>query len=111
MTTIAGGDDSLDTLLSELLELIDKNGTVPRETKDKLTLKVLAEVLRQLKGRKQLAERVEELEKKNLITIYEKHPKTAILVTFMVFVVMNYFAHAITPEQWFGALAKMLGIP
>lgn len=99
------------TILDELLEMVEQNGNIPRDTKDRMTLRALAEVIRQLKSLDKLQKRVDALEKKNLITVYEKHPKMAITVTFAIFVIMNYAAHAITPDQWFGALAKALGIP
>ena len=104
-------NDNTPTILEELLEMVDQNGNIPRDTKDRMTLRALAEVIRQLKTLDRLEKRVEALEKKNLVTIYEKHPKMATALVFAVFVILNYAAHAITPDQWFGALAKALGIP
>jgi hypothetical protein len=98
------------TILDELLELVDQNGNIPRDTKDRMTLRALAEVIRQLKSMNKLEKRVSALEEQNLIGIYAKHPKMATAILFAVFVILNYAAHAITPDQWFSALARALGV-
>jgi hypothetical protein len=104
-------DNIEPSVLEKLLEVIEQNGSVTQKQKDQAILWGLQELLTKIKGLDALTKRVDALEKKNLITIYEKHPKMAIAITFCIFVILNYAAHAVTPDQWFGAIAKALGIP
>lgn len=103
--------ESQPDIMDKLLTMLESNGNVPPETSRRLQIEALIEILRRVKVLPSLEERVEILEHKNLITIVEKHPKLSVSVIFAAFVVLNFIAHSITPNEWVTALGKALGIP
>lgn len=99
------------TILDEIVEMLDQNGSITRDMKDRLMLKSLAEVIRMVEPIKALDKRVCTLEKRNIATMFIEHPLPMASGVFAIFIVLNLIAHSFPVETLFKAILKILGIP
>jgi hypothetical protein len=79
---------NIEQIIKEIRKIIEGNGSVSQKTKDELQWAAIMAILEAVTPLPELANRVEKLERKNIIMMAEKHPKTAIgiLVAFTLFV-------------------------
>lgn len=99
------------TILDEIMEMLDQNGSISREMKDRLMLKSIAEVIRMVEPIKTIDKRVCTLEKRNIATAFIDHPIPVSAGVFVIFIILNLIAHSFPIETLFRALLKLLGIP
>lgn len=99
------------SITEEIMDMLEANGNVDRALKDRLMLKAIGEILRKVEQLKSLDARVCELERRNIATVFIKHPIPTIVSVFIVFVVLNTIAHSISIVAITAAILKWLGFP
>lgn len=93
--------DNNSNILSEILELLESNGDVPRDIRDKLMLKSFVEVIR----------KIDKIEEESPINYFRRSPVRITILTIVVFVLMHEFATYVNIGILLTAAARMLGIP
>ena len=99
------------TILDEIVEMLDQNGNISRDMKDRLTLKALAEVIRMVEPIKALDKRVCTLEKRNIATAFIEHPYAMAGIILLIFIMLNVIYHSFSVATIITVVLKALGIP
>ncbi len=93
-----------ESLLTELQEILESNGKIPQDVRQRVQLKLIGEIYRVVKP---LPKQVEELRRKNLIILFQSNAWLLPLVITVYFVVLEFWHSA----AWRPVLYKLLGIP
>jgi hypothetical protein len=85
---------NIEQIIKEIRKIIEGNGSVSQKTKDDLLWTAVMAILEAVTPLPEISNRVENLERKNIIMLAEKHPKTAIamaaaFVLFVAWVTVN----------------------
>ena len=84
-------EKSASRIFNEISEIIDNNGEIAQQTKDRLMLAGMRELYYLVEPISEHEKRICELEKKSLANWLNKNPKLAITLALIFFVVFSIF--------------------
>jgi hypothetical protein len=76
-------------LLEEINALLNEDGKMRQSVRDRLMLMCIAEIYRAVQSLPDIQRRVERLESRSILLFAEKHPRAAISLTALFFIVVN----------------------
>lgn len=88
-------------ILDELLDLLEGNGDIPDETRNKILIKAQIEVLRRLKR----------IEKETIVATIKREPVKALIYITAGFMLLHEFSTYVNISLFVRAAARMLGVP
>lgn len=88
-------------ILDELLTLLEGNGEIPDDTRNRILVKAQVEILR----------RIRKIEKESLTMIVRREPVRAIIYVTAGFVLLHEFATYVNIDLFIRAAARMMGVP
>jgi hypothetical protein len=99
------------SITEEIIEMLKENGNMNRETRDRLMLSAIAELLRRTEGIVKIKEQVEILENRNIVSLFINHPLKSIAVLFIVFALLNLIVESIPVSTLARYFIQLLGFP
>lgn len=78
-----------DNLIQEINDLLNQNGKIRQAVRDRLILLCISEIYRATQTLPDIRRRVERLENRSLLLLAEKHPKAALSLLTLFFLLMN----------------------
>lgn len=94
----SGGETNI---LDEILSMLEGNGDITREMRDKLMLKAFAELIR----------KTDKIERESPISYLRRYPVRIAVLATVIFVLMHEFATYVNIGVLLTAAARMLGVP
>lgn len=82
-------NDSAKRIFDEISEILSGNGDVSRATRDRLMLAGMRELFLLVQPIADHDRRLDELERKSIVSWIKAHPKTAIAIVVAAFVLLN----------------------
>lgn len=120
-------------ILDQIVVMLEENGKVEQKTRDNLLLKALMEVIRRVRCiddiyekidlveknsdermdrfEKSAGGRMDVLERRNIATMFIRHPYVMIALTILLFIFLNLLAHSFSINTLLIIILNALGIP
>lgn len=78
-----------ENLIDEINSLLNQNGKIRQAVRDRLILLCISEIYRATQTLPDIQRRVERLENRSLLLLAEKHPKAALTILTVFFLLVN----------------------